>query len=432
MQWQTWKKLIKESYLNEEDKRLSFIKDGIEETKELLQSLANKKFIFFDLETAGLNRWNDQITQVAAIAVSMTPTEDDKLEAKIEDQLDITTFLNDEMKKRLMPDSPERLQWQIRTINDALYWATSKGEDRVKIKSLDDIEALPEKHKEIAKEKLKDLDPEFPLKLTGYSESNATHSEKDALKEFMLFIKKHPGSILTGHNIDRFDLPFVNERIKSYTGDPNKIKQIQDFDAILHTMDTLVLSRNVFLPALKQMQTTFGTVLQQIDAKIGEEINEEIDKEAAKQGLIKVGDDYVQSFDDEEKKELAKYKYLFTILKTKTDQTLDALKNPKGYHSSRMGDIAKVFNISAEGWHNALADILMLVDVYNAMRRTVNLASKMTLQQLQEMEPYQQKMHQKHPQWKARLTRGGNVKDKSTPFKNKLSLKRAKSAPPGG
>ena len=50
---------------------------------------------------------------------------------------------------------------------------------------------------------------------------------------------------------------------------------------------------------------------------------------------------------------------------------------------------------------------------------------------LDEMEPYQQKMHDKHPRWKARLTRGGKVRDPSTPYKFKLSLKRGKSAPPG-
>lgn len=434
MHWQTWKSLIKESYLGEEASKVDFIKDEIEGTKELLESLVDKKFIFFDLETAGLNRWNDQITQVAAIAVSMKRTEEDKVEAKIEDKIDITTYLNDETKKRLDPNSPERAQWEIRTVNDALYFATRKGEERVRIKSLQDIDNLPEKYKKVASEKLKDLDPEYPLKLTGYDESNATATEKEALREFMMFVKKHPGSILTGHNIDRFDMPFVNERIKHYTKDPSKVKQIQDFNAISNTLDTLVLSRRVFLPALKQMQTKFGTALKQIEANMGEEIKEQEnqDKELSKRNIMQVGDDYVQSFNDEEKKQLAKYKVLFTILKTKVDQTLDSLKNEKGYHSSKMGDIAKVFNIDAEGWHNALADILMLVDVYNSMRRTINLASKMSLQQLQEMEPYQKKMHEKHPKWKARLTRGGTVKDKSTPYKSKLSLKRGKSAPPGG
>ena len=48
-----------------------------------------------------------------------------------------------------------------------------------------------------------------------------------------------------------------------------------------------------------------------------------------------------------------------------------------------------------------------------------------------EMEPYQKEMHKKHPIWKKRLTQGGTVKDKSTPYKKKISLKRGKSAPPG-
>jgi hypothetical protein len=48
-----------------------------------------------------------------------------------------------------------------------------------------------------------------------------------------------------------------------------------------------------------------------------------------------------------------------------------------------------------------------------------------------EMEPYQRMVTAKHPAAKERLTGGGEVKDKSTPYKIKLSLKRGKSAPPG-
>lgn len=48
-----------------------------------------------------------------------------------------------------------------------------------------------------------------------------------------------------------------------------------------------------------------------------------------------------------------------------------------------------------------------------------------------EMEPYQKEMHKNHPRWKKRLTQGGVVKDKSTPYKKEISLKRGKSAPAG-
>ena len=50
---------------------------------------------------------------------------------------------------------------------------------------------------------------------------------------------------------------------------------------------------------------------------------------------------------------------------------------------------------------------------------------------ISEMEVYQQIVTAKHPAAKKRLTTGGKVKDKSTPYKIKLSLKRGKSAPPG-
>ena len=39
MHWQTWKSLVKESYLGEEASKVDFIKDEIEGTKELLENL---------------------------------------------------------------------------------------------------------------------------------------------------------------------------------------------------------------------------------------------------------------------------------------------------------------------------------------------------------------------------------------------------------
>jgi len=48
------------------------------------------------------------------------------------------------------------------------------------------------------------------------------------------------------------------------------------------------------------------------------------------------------------------------------------------------------------------------------------------------MEPYQRMVTQKHPSAKKRLTGHGKNKDKSSPYKIKLSYRRGKSAPPIG
>lgn len=50
---------------------------------------------------------------------------------------------------------------------------------------------------------------------------------------------------------------------------------------------------------------------------------------------------------------------------------------------------------------------------------------------LQEMEPYQKYVHKKHPKWKNTLIGKGGIKN-TAPYNIKPSMKRGKSAPPGG
>jgi len=69
-------------------------------------------------------------------------------------------------------------------------------------------------------------------------------------------------------------------------------------------------------------------------------------------------------------------------------------------------------------------------NVLPGMKILIDLA--LSREPLQEMEPYQKTVTAKHPAAKQRLTGQGSVKDKSTPYKLKLSTKRAKSAPPIG
>lgn len=122
----------------------------------------------------------------------------------------------------------------------------------------------------------------------------------------------------------------------------------------------------------------------------------------------------------------------------KVNQAKNELTNPKtGRRTSSQGPLAKLFKIDSSGWHNALADIEMLSKLYRDMYLFLDFAQKYTGNTLpesliQEMEPYQQKMHDKHPHAKKTMTTHGNNKYKSKPFTIKLPSKRAKSAPPIG
>ena len=75
--------------------------------------------------------------------------------------------------------------------------------------------------------------------------------------------------------------------------------------------------------------------------------------------------------------------YLIPLLKTQTaaesgdpaaQDLLDKLyikKGNWGYHSSSMGVVSKAYGISIAGWHNALADVKMMMSMYRSVVETI-------------------------------------------------------------
>ena len=446
MDWSKWKKITRESKENYDvNKVISFAKNQISDSKRILDKIKlDKKYIIFDLETSGLKerfpqdknktRQQEQILQVAALA-GFYRKQNGKIEFVPEDTLDITAYLKDDIKSRLDTDSVEYRRYLLHRVNTFLNDITYKKEGGLfQIDSLDDVKTLPDDLRQKVSKFLKDFkSTQDILDMTGYKEENATASEEDALKSFFAFIEKHPESILSGHNIINFDLGFVKQRAAEYDV-PQKIENIDNI------LDTLDIARNVFQPTLDVLENKFSGILNNINSQLKVKIK----VPSLNEGQNEIFNNIQTSLEKEikkhpeEERELAKLGSIFGLLLVKIQQIINELTNPKtGRRTSSQGPLAKLFKIDSSGWHNALADIEMLSKLYRDMYLFLEFAQKYTGNTLpesiiQEMEPYQQSVTAKHPAAKKRLTGHGKNKDKSSPYKMKLSYKRGKSAPPMG
>jgi len=448
MDWQKWKKVRREAKENYDvNKVISFAKDQINDSKRILDEIKlDKKYIIFDLETSGLKerypqdkskkRQQEQILQVAALA-GFYRKENGTIEFVPEDKLDITAYLKDDIKSRLDKDSVEYRLYLLHRVNTFLNDKTYRKEGGpVQINKLNDVKNLPDDlRKEVSNFVQNFKNTQDILDMTGYKEENATASEEDALKSFFAFIEKHPGSILSGHNIINFDLGFVKQRAAEYDV-PQKIENIDNI------LDTLDVARNVFQPTLDILENKFSDIINNINSQLKVKIQVPSLNEDKEQAEIfnRIQSTLEKEIEEhpEEERELAKIGSIFGLLLFKVSQVKKELTNPKtGRRTSSQGPLAKLFKIDSSGWHNALADIEMLSKVYRDMYLFLDLAQKYTGNTLpesiiQEIEPYQKKMHDKHPHAKKTMISHGNNKYKGTPFKIKLSTKRAKSAPPIG
>jgi DNA polymerase III alpha subunit (gram-positive type) len=75
--------------------------------------------------------------------------------------------------------------------------------------------------------------------------------------------------------------------------------------------------------------------------------------------------------------------YLVPLLKTQTaaeegdpkaQELLDKLyvnKGNWGYHSISMGVVSKAYGVSIDDWHNALADVKMMMEMYQNVVQTI-------------------------------------------------------------
>lgn len=82
-------------------------------------------------------------------------------------------------------------------------------------------------------------------------------------------------------------------------------------------------------------------------------------------------------------------------IKQRADEILSKLFS-RGSYSASLGKVAKAFGIDVEGWHNALADVKMTIDVFEAIKKVADYAATVNL----DYRPEQEKVIKKKRAWK--------------------------------
>lgn len=408
-----------ENYLNEEiDFKDKSYKDMLTELTEL----ENCTFIFFDTETMGFLPETDQITQIAASGIDF---ENGKIKER--SSMNIVAALTQQSKDRLVPNTEENDRWI--------------GQQQ---KMIDNSK------KEISdQDKSNMLDPFWVLRLTSIANDKneiikkGEMSEKEMLKAFLNFIKQDTNVILVAHNLP-FDMKMINGRNKLYG-----LEEVREGVNVKDALDTLKLSRLHFIPALQDLIVYFKGELETQQKELPDiikslatidilEPNEISQKDL---DLTKVSADIMSAINQlpEEQRESAKN---ILILRTLLQSARNTLQNS----SSRLGDLSKSLKITADGWHDAFADIKMLMSVYQSMKKVLQMAilylkekanSLTAVQQLAMSnkrnleEDYQANIAKYHSRGKKRLISMGPQKQGGSPYKIKISTKRSKSAPAG-
>jgi len=216
-----------------------------------------------------------------------------------------------------------------------------------KVKLLDGIEqrmkpGTPEYNQWKSKTKVNDRfqEPRDVLKMTRFGETPGTrryYEEKKLLENFAEFVNSYNKPILIAHNAP-FDMKMVNTRMKLYGLEPLNVS----------VLDTNNILKLFFLPMLKALKKGGNKLAGDFLAKLLVPVN-------GPDGPVMEPD-----------------------LDWKTKQPR---LNPDGtpkmkekkYYSTSMGVVAPAFKINIDEWHNALADIKLMIGMFN---KTIQLFKK--------------------------------------------------------
>lgn len=467
MDWKKWKKVKRETKEVNNPNMIDIPSEDLLQAKSLIDNIMSKNIIFFDLETSGFDGKFNQVTQIGSFI--QTPLNPILSTSQLNKNNSFNTkaSLTTKMKQRLTPGTEENLAWvtsqlrsgmirgNIKTAADSILKLDSEinipvsdflnlgynenltleDVEKEKNKILDTISFYKKKFPRTRIEnKLNDLEkqirtsiePSYVFSLTGYGVKTGKglnkKEEHEVISDFLSFLRRHNdgNTYLTGHNIKNFDIKFLSDRIDSINDRFGKNFPKPDVMFSGRTFDTVEISRKVFLPAIQHLQKYFDSLRV---------VSEDMES-------FKNVENELASLDPKDHLEI--YNRLLAIIDQElNNKVVPDLKTSSGRMSSSQGILAKSLNINAEGWHDALADVIMLSNVLQGMKKLIDLAVSRTAPEssaepLQEMEPYQRAVTAKHPAAKKRLTGLGKNLDKSSPYKMKLSYKRGKSAPPGG
>jgi DNA polymerase III epsilon subunit-like protein len=303
--WRSFQKILNEDVMTSQEYGGSF-----SEMRKLIESARHRTWIFFDTETTGLNPEKDyhQITQIAAIAVDVKNFDEPPV---ILEKFNVKIKLNNRTR-------------------GFMNWEKRKGKERVQAARASGVEVAPGV-KRVRPEKNKFQTIPGIFGMTGYGVSRDEEKArrkaflsapegtklKDvppsppflnsvrAAESFINFLDKYQERALVAQNAP-FDVKFINEMY-------NRIGEPPPNDIVV---DTVVIFRKFLVPALKKFQANKkdGHELDPVDARI-----------------------------------------------------LAATTSDKGRLTVSLGKLIKAFDIENKGWHDALADVTMLLEVLKAV-----------------------------------------------------------------
>lgn len=182
----------------------SYIGKKPEEVLDMLDSLGDKTWIFFDTETTGLESNKEQLLEIAAIAVDPARWLE---EAAVMDTFHVKIKLTDDLKARLGNlDSDQRKEWEKRN---------TKSSKPLK-------------------------QPQDVLAMTKYGEAGMkTIDQNEALEQFHEFVTGFKEAVLVAQNAT-FDMDFIN------TLSPRRLPRVK-------VIDTLQLLDHQVVPVLRTL-----------------------------------------------------------------------------------------------------------------------------------------------------------------------------------
>jgi DNA polymerase III epsilon subunit-like protein len=341
--WRSYQeKPITESVMDYEEYGSNF-----EEFLNLLKEMSNKTWIFFDTETTGLSpdKPHSQITQVAAIAVDpkgfaadQEPEILDKLDARLNLANKTKDFMDWEQRKS--PDFEREKKAKIAAsrsagvdvpVSDELKSQIGvTGVRRIKPPdkyslyrpisanlAMTGYGSSPNPEKRRRKEFLNQVGANPDLKLADVDAPKITYyTGPRGMSLFKEFLDKYPDRIMVAQNAP-FDDRFISAMNKRVGVETNSDK----------IFDTVSVFRKFLVPALKNFQER---------VKSGQE--------------LPPGD--------------------MAILKSLTSPSTGKL-------TVSLGKLIKAFDIKNKGWHNALADVLMLLDALKAVVNFIDSRSEL-------------------------------------------------------
>lgn len=182
----------------------SYIGKKPEEVLDMLDNLGDKTWIFFDTETTGLESNQEQLLEIAAVAVDPAKWLE---EAEVMDTFHVKIKLTDDLKARLSDlDSDQRKEWERRN---------SKSNKPLK-------------------------QPQDVLAMTKYGEAGMkTVDQNEALEQFHEFVTGFKDVVLVAQNAT-FDMDFIN------TLSPRRLPRVK-------VIDTLQLLDHQVIPVLRTL-----------------------------------------------------------------------------------------------------------------------------------------------------------------------------------